>query len=83
MLHKKSTVKRRRQDERLNARNRATKSQIATAIRRAKSASPEERDAAFRKAVSVIDKAVKTGVLKKETAARKKAGLARAAASTQ
>ncbi len=82
MLHKKSTVKRRRQDERLNARNRAT-SQIATAIRRAKSASPEERDAAFRKAVSVIDKAVKTGVLKKETAARKKAGLARAAASTQ
>jgi len=82
LLHKKSTVKRRRQDERLNARNRAT-SQIATAIRRAKSASPEERDAAFRKAVSVIDKAVKTGVLKKETAARKKAGLARAAASTQ
>jgi len=69
---KKSTVKRLRQTERITARRRAEKSRIATAMKKAEGASPEERDVSVRDAVSRIDKAVKTGVLKKRTAARRK-----------
>jgi len=75
---KKSTIKRLRQDKKINARNRATRSQVATAIRKVKTASPEERDAALRGALSMIDKAAKGGVLKKETAARRKSRLVKA-----
>ena len=72
MPQKKSTVKRLRQTERITARRRAEKSRIATAVKKAEGASPEERDVTVREAVSRIDKAVKTGVLKKRTAARRK-----------
>jgi small subunit ribosomal protein S20 len=73
--HKKSAIKRLRQDERLNARNRAVKSRMATAVKRAKTASADEREQALREAVSVIDKAVKVGVIKKTTGDRKKSRL--------
>ena len=72
MPQKKSTVKRLRQTERITARRRAEKSRLATAVKKVESAPPEERDARVREAVSKIDKAVKTGVLKKRTAARRK-----------
>lgn len=81
--HKKSTIKRRRHDEKLNARNRAIKSRVSTAIRKVREASPEERDAAVREAVSTMDKAVKAGVMRKETASRKKARLMRAKQDSQ
>lgn len=76
--HKKSAIKRRRQDEKLNARNKSIKSRMATAVKRVKTAPPEERDSALRAAVSVIDKAAKVGVIKKGTADRKKSRLMKA-----
>jgi small subunit ribosomal protein S20 len=76
--HKKSAVKRLRQSKRLNARNRSAKAEMATAVKKVATVAPEEREAAFRKAVSAIDKAVKLGVIKKETGSRKKSRLAKA-----
>jgi len=70
--HRKSTIKRLRQTKKLNERNRAARSKVTTAIKRAETAPPEEREAAVREATSVIDKAVKTGVLRKNTASRRK-----------
>jgi small subunit ribosomal protein S20 len=75
---KKSAIKRRRQDEKLNARNRAMRSKMATAVKKAQGAPAEEREAALREAISVIDKAVKVGVIKKATADRKKSRLTKA-----
>lgn len=77
MPQKKSAKKRLRQTEKRNARNRSIRSRTATAVRNAKAAAPEERDAAFRRAVSLIDKAVKAGTMKKQTASRKKSRLAK------
>ena len=72
MPHKKSTIKRLRQSKKLNERNRDVKSKVATAMKRAESAPPEEREARVREATAVIDKAAKAGVLKKNTASRRK-----------
>ena len=76
--HKKSAIKRRRQDEKLNAQNRAIKSKMATAVKKAQSAPAEERPAALKAAISVIDKAAKVGVIKQATADRKKSRLTKA-----
>ena len=78
MPQKKSAIKRRRQDEKVNARNRAIRSRVATAVKKVQSAPAEEREQALRAAVSVIDKAVKVGVIKKATADRKKSRLTKA-----
>lgn len=72
---KRSCAKRLRQDKKRNERNTAAKSRVATAIKRVKAAGPGEREIELRKAVSAIDRAVKRGVLKKETASRKKSKL--------
>jgi small subunit ribosomal protein S20 len=76
--HKKSAKKRLRQTVKRTARNRAVKSRIATAWKKVKAAPPVEREQAVRAAVSTIDKAVKTGVIKKATADRRKSRLMRA-----
>ena len=75
MPQKKSTIKRLRQDKKINARNRAAKSRVATAVKKARAAGPDDQPTALKKAISEIDKAVKTGVIKKETASRKKSRL--------
>ena len=75
MPHKKSAVKRLRQSKKLNARNQAIKSRVATAVRRAREAGPEDLEAALKKAVAAIDMATKAGVYKRETASRKKSRL--------
>ena len=75
---KKSAIKRLRQNEKQNARNRSIKSKMATAVKKVESAPAEEREQALRSAVSVIDKAVKVGVIKKATADRKKSRLMKA-----
>ena len=75
MPQKKSAVKRLRQNEKLNARNRAIRSRMATAVKKVSAAPAEEREQSLRAAVSVIDKAVKVGVIKKATADRKKSRL--------
>lgn len=76
---KKSAIKRRRQDEKLNAKNRAIRSRMATAVKKVENAPADEREPAIRAAVSLIDKAVKVGVIKKATADRKKSRLMKAA----
>ncbi len=78
MPQKKSAKKRLRQNEKLNARNRAVRSRMATVVKKVQSAPAEEREQALRAAVSVIDKAVKVGVIKKATADRKKSRLMKA-----
>ena len=75
---KRSAIKRLRQNEKQNARNRAIRSKMATVVKKVQSAPAEEREQALRAAVSVIDKAVKVGVIKKTTADRKKSRLMKA-----
>jgi small subunit ribosomal protein S20 len=77
--HKKSAVKRRRQDEKLNVRNKAVRSQMTTAVKKAQTAPEAEREAATRAAVSAVDKAAKVKAIKKATADRKKSRLMKAA----
>lgn len=52
---------------------------MATAVKKVETAPSDEREPALRAAVSLIDKAVKVGVIKKATADRKKSRLMKAA----
>ena len=77
MPHKKSAKKRLRQRVKLTAHNRAWKSRVTTSVRLAEAAGPEEKEKALRLAVSTIDRAAKVGVIRRETARRKKSRLMR------
>lgn len=72
----KSAVKRMKQTAVRRARNVETKKNIKTAT---KALAAKPSSSALSKAQSEIDKAVKKGLLKKNTAARRKANLAKAA----
>jgi small subunit ribosomal protein S20 len=76
----KSAVKRARTQARRAERNRAIRSRVRTAMKRAQAAldNPLERELMVRKALREIDKAVTKGVLHKNAAARRKSRLARA-----
>jgi small subunit ribosomal protein S20 len=76
--HQKSAIKRRRQDDKRTARNKAVRSRVATAIKKARTAPEGERQAAVTAAVSAVDKAAKAGVVKKAAADRKKSRLMKA-----
>ena len=72
----KSNMKSMRQDAAKKAANAAVKSQIHGAIKKAvAAANSENKDEAFRAAVSIIDSAAKKGVIHKNAAARKKSRL--------
>ena len=64
-----------------NARNRAAKSELKTAIKKFEVAAAEgnrtEADGAYKVAVKKVDQAVAKGILHKNTANRKKARLAK------
>ena len=79
MANIKSQIKRNRQTEKRNLRNRKVRSEIHTRTRTALRAIDEGDDAeeAVRAAMKRIDKAAQKGVLHKNTAARRKARLAR------
>lgn len=78
MPHHKSAIKRMRQDKKRRERNRAVKSQVKTAIKKAVSlAGTEQATSALREAESVIDRAAKKGVIHWRNAARKKSRLAK------
>ena len=66
-----------------NARNKAAKSELKTAIKKFEVAAAEgnrtEADGAYKVAVKKVDQAVAKGVLHKNTASRKVARLAKAA----
>jgi small subunit ribosomal protein S20 len=79
MANHLSALKRARQTERRTARNRANTSQLRTALRKFRqsmqSGKPADAKAAFAGTVSAIDKAVKKGVIHKNTAGRYKSRL--------
>lgn len=76
----KSAKKRVRIIEAKTARNKALKSNLKTMIKKADAAiasSAEDKEAAVRLAVKRIDQAAAKGLLHKNTAARRKAALAK------
>lgn len=80
MANTKSAEKRARQSERRRVRNRGVKTHLRTLEKQLQSAiASGEKDtagAALRKYSSAYDKAVKGGVVRRETANRKKSRLA-------
>ena len=77
MANIRSAEKQRRQAEKANARNRAGKSSLRTALKKGR-ASAAEGASDLSGTVSAIDKAAKKGIIKKNTASRYKSRLAKA-----
>lgn len=82
MANIRSAAKRARQAEARRLRNRATKSRVRTRLRRffeaVSQGDADRAREALRLAISAIDKAVKKGVLHKNTAARRKSRIMKA-----
>ena len=71
-------LKRERQDKKRRASNIAQMSKLKTAIKKATSATDHEKaEANYRAAVKKIDKAASKGLIKKNTAARRKSLITR------
>ena len=77
MANIKSQIKRNRQNEKANERNRAVRSELRTRTKRVEAAvdAGEDATALLKDAVKRIDQAAAKGVLHKNTAARRKARL--------
>ena len=80
MANIRSAEKQRRQAEKRNVRNRAGKSRLKSALKRARTAvaGSDAKPADLSTGFSEIDKAAKRGVIKKNTANRYKSRLAKA-----
>ncbi len=76
----KSSVKDVKKNKAQREVNRQGRSKLKTAIRRVKEAAPEAQAGALNQAYHVIDKAVKSGLIKKNNGARKKSRLTKALA---
>jgi len=59
------------------ARNKASKSALKTALKKAKAAEGENKQALVQAAIQSVDKAAAKGLLHKNNAARKKSALAK------
>ena len=71
-------IKRERQDKKRRARNIAQMSKLKTAIKKVASATKHEKaEVDYRVAVKQIDKAASKGLIKKNTAARRKSRITR------
>ncbi|MBB0243147.1 30S ribosomal protein S20 [Streptomyces alkaliphilus] len=81
MANIKSQIKRIKTNEKARQRNKAVKSELKTAVRRAREAvaagDAEQAGAAARTAFRKLDKAVSKGVLHPNNAANKKSALAK------
>lgn len=79
MANIKSQIKRNRQTEKRNLRNRMVRSELHTRTKTALAAIEEGENAeeAVQAAIKRIDKAAQKGVIKKNTAARRKSRLQR------
>ncbi|MFH1143072.1 MAG: 30S ribosomal protein S20 [Candidatus Eisenbacteria bacterium] len=77
MPQHKSAVKRIRTSDRQRLRNRSVRTRMRNAVRKFEEASAQEKAAALRLATSELDNAVRKGVIKENTANRKKSRLAR------
>jgi small subunit ribosomal protein S20 len=78
MANIKSQIKRNRQNEIRRLRNKSVMSDVKTAIKKVDAAveKGESTDEVYRSAQKKIDKAVSKGIIKPQTAARRKARLA-------
>jgi len=77
MPQHKSAGKRIRKSEKQRERNRAVRARVRTALRRLDEAPVAEQSESLRQATSELDNAVRKGVIKKNTANRKKSRLAK------
>ncbi len=79
MANIKSQIKRNRQNDKANERNRAVRSELKTRTKRVEAAvdAGEDATALLQDAIKRIDQATAKGVLHKNTAARRKARLAK------
>jgi small subunit ribosomal protein S20 len=80
MANIRSALKRIRQNEKRRARNAAIKSGVRGAVKTARTALAEgsaDAQAAVKRTIQALDKAVTKGVVHKNAAARKKSRLAR------
>lgn len=76
MANIKSQIKRNKQTEKRNLRNRKIRTEMGTRVKTAEAAAgTENEDEALRLAIKRIDKAAQKGVLHKNTAARRKSRL--------
>ena len=81
MPHHKSAAKRVITNEKARRRNIAARTRMRTALKAVREAkSRAAAESAYRQAVSVLDRTAAKGVIKKETASRHKARLAKFAA---
>jgi small subunit ribosomal protein S20 len=80
MPHHKSAAKRVITNEKSRQRNIAARSRVRTALKSVHGATTRDQAlAAYREAASVLDRTAAKGIIKKETADRRKARLARIA----
>jgi small subunit ribosomal protein S20 len=80
MTNSKQAAKRVRQNQQARARNKAARTAMKTAVKQVvRSESPEKARQALPLAMKRIDKAAKTNVIHKNTAARLKSQVTRAA----
>ena len=78
MPHHKQFKKNIKVSEKARVRNHAMKSSVASIVKKVRAAkSKEEAQELFRTATSIIDSTSRKGVIKKETAARKKSRLSK------
>lgn len=76
MPHHKQFKKALKQNDAARVRNRTVKSRVATFVKKVKNAqSKEDAEKLLSEAFSVIDTTARKGVIKKQTAARKKSRL--------
>jgi small subunit ribosomal protein S20 len=78
MTHSKQSAKRVRTTNRRRLKNRSVRTAIRSKIKNTVAAEPAKRAGLLSESVSTIDKAVKAGVLHKNTAARRKSRLQKA-----
>lgn len=85
MPHHRSAIKRLRQAEKSRVRNKGIRSDMKSSMKKVTTAcaagDADAADAAVRSAVSAIDGACKRGVIKKNSAARKKSSVMRQVAA--
>ena len=79
MPQHKSCEKRLKQDEKRNERNRAARSNLRTSVRKYREMDPAGRAGEYNALQSLLDTAVKKGIISKNRAARLKSRLAPAA----
>ena len=76
MPQHKSCEKRLKQDEKRNERNRAERGNLRTAVRKYRELEAGKRPAEYSAFQSLLDRAVKKGIISKNRAARLKSRLA-------